>query len=97
MSDPERESPVDEKNTEIENAKHTQGPSEVEKETIEDEKKPAEEKKRRFDKTFESKEKGPKHTLIDISRIEPKAEDLYDKEKVDLEQVGMDDVWQLLQ
>ncbi|KAH8918110.1 plasma-membrane proton-e [Atractiella rhizophila] len=97
MSDPERDSPVDEKNTEIENAKHTQGPSEVEKETIEDEKKPAEEKKRRFDKTFESKEKGPKHTLIDISRIELKAEDLYDKEKVDLEQVGMDDVWQLLQ
>ncbi|KAH8918106.1 plasma-membrane proton-e [Atractiella rhizophila] len=97
MSDPERETPVDEKTTEIENAKHTQGPSEVEKETIQDEKKPAEEKKGRFDKTFEDEEKGPKHALVDMSQIELKAEDLYDKEKVDLEQVEMDDVWQLLQ
>jgi H+-transporting ATPase len=32
-----------------------------------------------------------------MSLIELKAEDLYDKEKVDLEQVEMEDVWQLLQ
>lgn len=50
----------------------------------------------RFDKTFEEKE-GPKHALVDMSTIELTAEDLYDKDKVDLEQVGLDDIWTLLQ
>lgn len=55
-----------------------------------------EEKTGRFDKTFEEKEK-PKHALVDMSTIELKAEDLYDKDKVDLEQVELDDIWILLQ
>ncbi|KAI7946716.1 hypothetical protein MJO29_011243 [Puccinia striiformis f. sp. tritici] len=50
----------------------------------------------RFDKTFESEEK-PVHALVDMSQIQLKAEDLYDKDKVDLEQVELDDVWALLQ
>ena len=37
------------------------------------------------------------HALVDMSLIELKAEDLYDKEKVDLEQIDLPDVWQLLQ
>jgi len=32
-----------------------------------------------------------------MSTIELKAEDLYDKDKVDLEQVELEDVWTLLQ
>lgn len=56
----------------------------------------AEKKAGRFDKTFEEKEK-PKHALVDMSTIELKAEDLYDKDKVDLENVELDDVWTLLQ
>jgi hypothetical protein len=32
----------------------------------------------------------------DLSQIELRAEDLYDKDKVDIEQVEMEDVWQLL-
>ncbi|KAG0145691.1 hypothetical protein CROQUDRAFT_45420 [Cronartium quercuum f. sp. fusiforme G11] len=50
----------------------------------------------RFDKTFESEEKAV-HALVDMSQIQLKAEDLYDKDKVDLEQVELDDVWTLLQ
>ena len=38
-----------------------------------------------------------RHALVDMSLIELKAEDLYDKEKVDLEQIDLPDVWQLLQ
>lgn len=50
----------------------------------------------RFDKTFEHEEKAV-HALVDMSQIQLKAEDLYDKDKVDLEQVELDDVWTLLQ
>lgn len=53
-------------------------------------------KRGRFDKTFEE-EKGPKHALVDMSQIELKAEDLYNREKLDIEQVEMTDVWQVLQ
>ncbi|GAA5982060.1 hypothetical protein JCM11641_004312 [Rhodosporidiobolus odoratus] len=53
-------------------------------------------KEGRFDKTFEE-ERETKHALVDMSTIELKAEDLYDKDKVDLEQVEMEDVWTLLQ
>ncbi|GAA6055647.1 hypothetical protein JCM3770_003393 [Rhodotorula araucariae] len=56
----------------------------------------AEKKAGRFDKTFEE-ERETKHALVDMSTIELKAEDLYDKDKVDLEQVEMEDVWTLLQ
>ncbi|BGP58651.1 hypothetical protein JCM8202_006372 [Rhodotorula sphaerocarpa] len=55
-----------------------------------------EKKAGRFDKTFEE-ERETKHALVDMSTIELKAEDLYDKDKVDLEQVEMEDVWTLLQ
>lgn len=55
-----------------------------------------EKKPGRFDKTFEEHE-APKHALVDMSTIELTAEDLYDKDKVDLEQVELDDVWTLLQ
>jgi H+-transporting ATPase len=34
---------------------------------------------------------------VDMSQIELKAEDLYDKEKVDLETIVIDDVFKLLQ
>ncbi|KAJ8291311.1 ATPase 4, plasma membrane-type [Rhodotorula toruloides] len=57
---------------------------------------PTEKKAGRFDKTFEE-EREVKHALVDMSTIELKAEDLYDKDKVDLEQVEMEDVWTLLQ
>lgn len=70
----------------------------VEAEEVVEEKKPAavEKKANRFDKTFEEKE-APKHALVDMSTIELTAEDLYDKEKVDIENVELDDVWALLQ
>ncbi|CEQ40797.1 SPOSA6832_02445 [Sporobolomyces salmonicolor] len=57
---------------------------------------PAAKKEGRFDKTFEE-ERETKHALVDMSTIELKAEDLYDKDKVDLERVELDDVWTLLQ
>lgn len=57
---------------------------------------PAAKKAGRFDKTFEHEEKAV-HALVDMSLIQLKAEDLYDKDKVDLEQVELDDVWTLLQ
>lgn len=50
----------------------------------------------RFDKTFETENK-PQHALVDISEIQLTAADLYDKDKVDLENVELGDVWQLLQ
>ncbi|PWN34819.1 plasma-membrane proton-e [Meira miltonrushii] len=37
------------------------------------------------------------HRAVDMSTIELKADDLYDKEKVDLESIEMDDVYTLLQ
>ncbi|KAI8442720.1 plasma membrane ATPase 1 [Phakopsora pachyrhizi] len=51
---------------------------------------------RNFDKTFEE-EKGATKCLVDINTIQLNAEDLYDREKVDLEQVQLEDVWTLLQ
>jgi len=56
----------------------------------------AEKKAGRFDKTFEAENKAT-HALVDMSEIQLKAEDLYDKDKVDLEQVELEDVWTLLQ
>ncbi|GAB00025.1 uncharacterized protein L969DRAFT_96638 [Mixia osmundae IAM 14324] len=57
---------------------------------------PAEKKKGRYDKS-EEKEVKQEHALVDMSTIELKAEDLYDKDKVDLEQIVLEDVWALLQ
>ncbi|OAV91608.1 H+-transporting ATPase [Puccinia triticina 1-1 BBBD Race 1] len=53
-------------------------------------------KARNFDKTFEE-EKAATKCLVDMKTIQLTAEDLYDREKVDLEQVELEDVWVLLQ
>ncbi|KAI0028562.1 plasma-membrane proton-e [Vararia minispora EC-137] len=59
---------------------------------------PPEEKKKREYKEFGHDENdGPTHAHVDMSQIELKAEDLYDKEKVDLETVAVEDVFTLLQ
>jgi H+-transporting ATPase len=52
--------------------------------------------KKNFDKTFEDENKAT-NALVDIGTIQLTAEDLYDKDKVDLEQVHLEDVWKLLQ
>jgi len=54
------------------------------------------EKKREY-KDFGHDEVKATHANVDMSRIELKADDLYDKEKVDLETVLMPDVFTLLQ
>ncbi|CAA7261199.1 unnamed protein product [Cyclocybe aegerita] len=55
----------------------------------------SEKKQRNYDRQEE--EEKPKHANVDMSQIQLKAEDLYDKEKVDLETVEIGDVFQLLQ
>lgn len=58
---------------------------------------PIAEKKKREYKDFGHEEEKATHANVDMSTIELKAEDLYDKEKVDLETVVIDDVFKLLQ
>ncbi|KAF9027016.1 plasma-membrane proton-e [Hymenopellis radicata] len=59
---------------------------------------PAEpEKRKREYKDFGHEEEKATHANVDMSTIELKAEDLYDKEKVDLETIVIDDVFKLLQ
>ncbi|KAH0826739.1 hypothetical protein J3R83DRAFT_5144 [Lanmaoa asiatica] len=48
-------------------------------------------------KDFGHDEEKPTHANVDMALIELKAEDLYDKEKVDLETIVIDDVFKLLQ
>jgi H+-transporting ATPase len=55
------------------------------------------EKKKREYKDFGHDEEKATHANVDMSTIELKAEDLYDKEKVDLETIQIDDVFTLLQ
>ncbi|PPQ97634.1 hypothetical protein CVT26_002541 [Gymnopilus dilepis] len=55
------------------------------------------EKRKREYKDFGHDEHGPTKALVDMDTIELKAEDLYDKEKVDLETIVIDDVFKLLQ
>ncbi|KAF8916427.1 plasma membrane ATPase [Mucidula mucida] len=55
------------------------------------------EKKKREYKDFGHEEEKATHANVDMSTIELKAEDLYDKEKVDLETIVIDDVFKLLQ
>ncbi|KAK0203606.1 hypothetical protein DFS33DRAFT_1332708 [Desarmillaria ectypa] len=57
---------------------------------------PAAERKREY-KDFGHDEEKVTHANVDMSTIELKAEDLYDKEKVDLETIVIDDVFKLLQ
>ncbi|TDL22773.1 plasma-membrane proton-e [Rickenella mellea] len=54
-------------------------------------------KKKREYKDFGEEDEKPLHANVDMSKIELKAEDLYDKEKVDLERIVIDDVFKLLQ
>ncbi|KAF9051648.1 plasma membrane H+-transporting ATPase [Panaeolus papilionaceus] len=54
-------------------------------------------KKERVYKDFGHEDEGPSKALVDMDTIELKAEDLYDKEKVDLETIVIDDVFKLLQ
>ncbi|OBZ65519.1 Plasma membrane ATPase 2 [Grifola frondosa] len=59
---------------------------------------PEPEKKKREYKDFgHDEEEKPSHARVDMSTIQLKAEDLYDKEKVDLETIVVDDVFKLLQ
>ncbi|PAV15299.1 plasma-membrane proton-e [Pyrrhoderma noxium] len=58
---------------------------------------PATEPRKRVYKDFEHDEEKPTHANVDMSQIELRAEDLYDKEKVDLETIVIDDVFKLLQ
>ncbi|KAG8986509.1 plasma membrane H+-ATPase, partial [Tulasnella sp. 427] len=53
-------------------------------------------KKREYKDFGEEKEKAT-HAKVDMNQIELKAEDLYDKEKVDLETIVIEDVFALLQ
>ncbi|PFH48153.1 hypothetical protein AMATHDRAFT_76881 [Amanita thiersii Skay4041] len=55
------------------------------------------EKRKREYKEFGHDEEKPQHANVDMSKIELKAEDLYDKEKVDLETIVIEDVFKLLQ
>ncbi|KAH9923449.1 plasma-membrane proton-e [Epithele typhae] len=58
---------------------------------------PEPEKKKREYKDFGEEDEKPTHAKVDMSQIQLKAEDLYDKEKVDLETIVVDDVFKLLQ
>ncbi|KXN87326.1 ATPase 6, plasma membrane-type [Leucoagaricus sp. SymC.cos] len=55
------------------------------------------EKRKREYKDFGEEDEKPTHANVDMSLIELKAEDLYDKEKVDLETIVIEDVFKLLQ
>ncbi|KIJ99862.1 hypothetical protein K443DRAFT_679618 [Laccaria amethystina LaAM-08-1] len=55
------------------------------------------EKRKRQYKDFGHDDEKATHAKVDMSTIELKAEDLYDKEKVDLETIVIDDVFKLLQ
>ncbi|EIM89254.1 plasma-membrane proton-e [Stereum hirsutum FP-91666 SS1] len=55
------------------------------------------EKRKREYKDFGHDEVKATHANVDMSQIELKAEDLYDKEKVDLETIVIEDVFKLLQ
>ncbi|KAJ2911582.1 hypothetical protein MD484_g8832, partial [Candolleomyces efflorescens] len=58
---------------------------------------PEETKKKREYKDFGHDEAEATHAKVDMATIELTAEDLYDKEKVDLETILIDDVFKLLQ
>ncbi|THH26638.1 hypothetical protein EUX98_g7552 [Antrodiella citrinella] len=55
------------------------------------------EKRKREYKDFGHEQEGPTHVKVDMDQIQLTAEDLYDKEKVDLETIVVDDVFKLLQ
>ncbi|KAI0733405.1 plasma membrane H+-transporting ATPase [Fomitopsis betulina] len=55
------------------------------------------EKRKREYKDFGHEEEEVTHAKVDMDTIQLRAEDLYDKEKVDLETIGIEDVFKLLQ
>jgi len=55
------------------------------------------EKRKREYKDFGHEEEEATHAKVDMSEIQLRAEDLYDKEKVDLETIVVEDVFKLLQ
>jgi len=55
------------------------------------------EPRKRVYKDFGHDVEKPTHANVDMSKIELKAEDLYDKEKVDLETIVIEDVFKLLE
>ncbi|KAG7088689.1 hypothetical protein E1B28_012660 [Marasmius oreades] len=55
------------------------------------------ERRKREYRDFEHENEGPSHAKVDMSTIQLRAEDLYDKEKVDLETIVVEDVFKLLQ
>jgi len=57
----------------------------------------APEKKKREYKDMEEKHAGDQHAKVDMNTIQFTATDLYDKDKVDIEHVVMEEVFQLLQ
>ncbi|KAL7420499.1 plasma membrane H+-ATPase [Cryptotrichosporon argae] len=57
----------------------------------------APEKKKREYKDMEEKHQGDLHAKVDMNTIQFTAADLYDKDKVDIEHVVMEEVFQLLQ
>ncbi|WVR06611.1 plasma-membrane proton-efflux P-type ATPase [Kwoniella sp. DSM 27419] len=58
---------------------------------------PTEEKKKREYKEMEHETHGDLHAKVDMNTIQFTATDLYDKDKVDIEHVVMEEVFQLLQ
>ncbi|THH06122.1 hypothetical protein EW145_g4304 [Phellinidium pouzarii] len=58
---------------------------------------PEPEKRKREYKEFGHEKEKATHANVDMSQIELRAEDLYDKDKVDLETIVIDDVFKLLQ
>lgn len=54
-------------------------------------------KRKREYKDFGHEEEKATHAKVDMSQIQLRAEDLYDKDKVDLETIVVDDVFKLLQ
>ncbi|KAL6299202.1 hypothetical protein BKA93DRAFT_742750 [Sparassis latifolia] len=58
---------------------------------------PEPEKKKRVYKEFGQEKVDATHAKVDMSTIQLRAEDLYDKEKVDLETIIVEDVFKLLQ
>ncbi|PPQ70859.1 hypothetical protein CVT26_014082 [Gymnopilus dilepis] len=82
-------------NSEHDSPPEEKQPSEGNSKSAEDSVPASEKKKREYREMEEHHE--PKHAQVDMSEIHLKAEDLYDKEKVDLETIEIGDVFQLLE
>ncbi|CCM02138.1 uncharacterized protein FIBRA_04215 [Fibroporia radiculosa] len=81
-------SPVEKEAGSTEPVKDTDNPSSPTEEPV---------KRKREYKDFGHEEEKATHAKVDMSEIQLRAEDLYDKEKVDLETIVVEDVFKLLQ